>query len=150
MKKQVLKIFSMLSLVVTLAVTAVYANPTGQLKANIPFDFSVGNKTLPAGVYTVARAYMADQVTLLIRRIDDRERVMIHTHGVIANRAQNQTKLVFRRYGDRYFLSQIWTAGNTDGRELRKSRAERELIKNGSNYLARAVDNPEVVYILAQ
>jgi len=151
MKKQVLKIFSMLSLAVTLTAAAVYANPTGALKANIPFGFTVGNKTLPAGVYTVARASMADPVTLLIRREDGRAvGVLTQTQGVQALRRQDQTKLVFHRYGDRYFLTQIWTAGDTAGRELRKSRAERELVKNGSKKLAKAVENPEVVYILAQ
>lgn len=148
MKKQVLKIFSMVSLAVTLAAAAVYANPAGPLKANIPFDFSVGNKTLPAGVYTVASITVTD--TLRIRREDGRAAVMIQTHGVQARRGQDQTKLVFRRYGNQYFLAQIWTAGDSEGRELRKSRTERELLKSGSKYLAKAVENPEVVYILAQ
>ncbi len=148
MKKQVLKIFSMLSLAVTLAVAAVYANPAGQLRANIPFDFSVGNETLPAGVYTVAP--MTTSSVLLIRRKDGREGVLIHTHGVQARREQNQTKLVFRRYGDQYFLAQVWTAGDSDGRELSKSRTERELIKSGSKYLAQNAVEPEVVCIVAE
>jgi hypothetical protein len=35
--------------------------------------------------------------------------------------------LRFNRYGDRYFLSQVWTGGAV-GQELAKSRAEREQI----------------------
>ncbi len=148
MKKQVLKIFSMLSLAVTLAVAAVYANPAGRLKANIPFDFSVGNETLPAGVYTVAPMTMSG--VLRIRREDGREAVLIQTHGVQARREQDQTKLVFRRYGDQYFLAQVWTAGDSNGRELGKSRTERELIKSGSKYLAQNAVEPEIVCIVAE
>ncbi len=148
MKKQVLKIFSMFSLAVTLAVAAVYASPAGRLRANIPFDFSVGNETLPAGVYTVAPLTMSG--VLRIQRKDGREAVMIHTHGVQARRVQDQTKLVFRRYGDQYFLAQVWTEGDSNGRELGKSRAERELIKNRSNYLTKNVAKPEVVCIVAE
>jgi hypothetical protein len=148
MKKQVIKIFSMLSLAVTLTVAAVYANPTDTLKANIPFDFSVGNKTLPGGVYTVRP--ITSTGMLRIRREDGREAVMIQTNGVIARQAQDQTKLVFRRYGNKYFLVQIWTAGDSNGRELWKSRTERELIKKGSNYLAKNVVEPEVVCIVAE
>jgi hypothetical protein len=148
MKKQVLKIFSMLSLAVTLAGAAVYANPAGPVRANIPFDFSVGNKTLPAGVYTVAT--MTTPSLLLIRREDGRTGALIQTQGVQARREQDQTRLVFRRYGDHYFLAQVWTAGDSNGRELWKSRTERELIKSRSNDLAKNAVEPEVVCIVAQ
>ena len=38
-------------------------------------------------------------------------------------------KLVFHRYGDQYFLSEVWPAGATTGRVIAKSRAESELEK---------------------
>lgn len=148
MKKQVLKIFSLLSLTITLAVAAVYANPPNPLKANIPFDFSVADKTLPAGVYMVKRT--STPSLLQIQRKDGREGMLIQTQSVQARRAQDQTTLVFRRYGDQYFLAQVWTAGDSNGRELRKSRTERELIKSRSNHLAKRAMEPEVVYIAAQ
>jgi hypothetical protein len=148
MKKQFLKIISMLSLALTLAVAAVYANPAGPLKANIPFDFSVGDKTLPAGVYTVVP--MTTPHVLRIRSEDGRMGVLIQTQGVEARREQDQTKLVFHRYGDQYFLSQVWTAGESDVRELWKSRTERELIKRRANHLAKNAVEPEVVCIVAQ
>jgi hypothetical protein len=148
MKKQVLRIFSMLSLAVTLACAAVYANPAGPVRANIPFDFSVANKTLPAGVYTVAT--MTTPGLLLIRREDGRTGALIQTQGVQARREQDKTKLVFRRYGDHYFLAQLWTAGDSNGRELWKSRTERDLIKSRSNYLAKNAVEPEVVCIVAE
>ena len=148
MKMQVLKNFSMLSLAVTLAVAAVYANPAGPLKANVPFDFSVGDKTLPAGVYTVMP--MTTQNVLRIRHEDSRAAALVITNDAPARRGQDQTRLVFHRYGDQYFLAQVWTAGDVNGRELRKSRTERELVKGRSKNLAQKGVEPEVVYIAAQ
>ncbi len=49
--------------------------------------------------------------------------------SVRANETQEQTRLVFHKHGEQYFLSQIWTPGGSTGRELTMSRAERELAK---------------------
>jgi len=148
MNKQALKVFSLLSLSVMLAVVAVSATPTGSIKAHIPFDFSVGNKTLPAGAYTVAP--LTTPGALLIRHEDGRTAAMVITSGMPAQQEQGQTKLVFHRYGDQYFLAQVWTAGDSDGRELRQSRTERELVKSRSNHLAKNAVEPEIVCIAAQ
>jgi hypothetical protein len=37
--------------------------------------------------------------------------------------------LVFHRYGELYFLSDIWTAGDASGRRLYKSRQEHAIEK---------------------
>jgi len=148
MNKQALKIFSLLSLSVMLAVVSVSATPTGSLKAHIPFDFSVGNKTLPAGVYTVD-PYPTPGV-LRIRREDCCASAFVITIPMQAQQKQDQTKLVFHRYGDQYFLAQSWTAGDSDGRELPQSRTERELVKSRSQHLAKNAVEPEIVCIAAQ
>jgi hypothetical protein len=148
MKKQVLKIFSMLMFAVTLSVAAVNAKPVEPLRGKIPFDFSVGNKTLPAGVYTITS--LTTPGVILIRREDSRASAMIITFGVNASRVQDQTKLVFRRYGAQYFLSQVWTAGVNNGRELQKSRTERDLLKKKSNVVAMKAVEPEMVVIVMQ
>lgn len=53
MKKVTLSAFAMLLLVTMLAVAPVHAQTKSQLKASIPFNFQIGNKTLPAGDYTI-------------------------------------------------------------------------------------------------
>src|SRR4030095_8731159 len=111
MKKQALKVFSMLSLSVILGVVSAHANPAGPVKANIPFDFTVANKTLPAGAYTVVP--MTTPNVLLIRHEDGRAAAIVITNPMPARQEQGQTKLVFRRYGDQYFLAQVWTEGDS-------------------------------------
>lgn len=35
-----------------------------------------------------------------------------------SNKTGNHERLIFHRYGDEYFLSQVWLSGNEDGHEL--------------------------------
>jgi hypothetical protein len=70
------------------------------------------------------------------------------TIGTIASTRRNESTLVFHRYGDEYFLSTIWTAGNDTGHELFKSRAERELIR-ASSKLAKSASELQTVTLVA-
>ena len=93
---------------------------------NIPFDFVAGNKTLPAGEYSV-KVSGPERTLLLIDRKDATASVFMGTDAVLAGGPQSESKLIFNRYGDRYFLSQVWTAGNPRGRQLLKSAREKEM-----------------------
>lgn len=52
------------------------------------------------------------------------------TNPVETASPKDKPTLVFHRYGDQYFLFQIWPAGVTTGRELFKSRSERKIEHN--------------------
>ncbi len=145
MKKQVLKIFSMLSLLVTLAAGSVYAQSELRLKVNIPFEFSVWNEALPAGEYTVRQLY---QGVLVIENADGSATEIFSTIGARASETPDESSLVFHRYGDEYFLSTIWMTGNKTGREAFMSRAERELIRARSN-LSKSANEPQTVSLVA-
>ena len=111
--------------------------------ANIPFAFTVGNMTLPAGEYRVEKVRDSSPA-LLIQRTDRSASMIVITSRVEVNAPQAQTKLIFRRYGKESFLSQVWTAGNARGRELPKSRKEKE-----QGLLARN-ETPDQVTIVAR
>ena len=64
MTKQLLKGFWAASLVVALAVLSVPAQ-AAEIRAKIPFSFTVNGKTLPAGTYSVSSE--AAQGVLLVR-----------------------------------------------------------------------------------
>jgi hypothetical protein len=53
----------------------------------------------------------------------------------------SQTTLVFQRLGNNYFLYQIWTEGNSLGREFPMSKTEVQVAKNYSK--------PELVIVAA-
>ena len=96
-----------------------------RLVADIPFAFTAERMTLPAGEYRVEKL-RDDPATLLIQRTDGRAAMAVITFAASSGARQAQSRLVFRRYGARYFLSQIWIAGNTLGRQLQKSPQEKE------------------------
>jgi hypothetical protein len=130
MTKQALKNFTMLSLVLMLTSVSVAAQSERSRITNIPFSFIVGGKTLPAGEYTVGPNRRDYDKVWLVQSRDGHASALFATMSVRASETQEKTKLVFRKYGDQYFLSQIWTAGGNSGRELLMPRLERELAKN--------------------
>jgi hypothetical protein len=131
MARQILKGLTMLMLVVGLAlVSAVAVNGQGgeKLIAQVPFDFIVGNKTLASGQYHVLAINNAGDA-LSIRNADSKDQALSLTDGSGRAKDKNnvEARLVFHRYGNTYFLSQVWMAGASAGRELRQTRQERAI-----------------------
>ncbi len=122
MKDHALRIFVVLGLAVLAATPAAFA----QLKADIPFDFTVSAKTLPAGQYEIAA--INSQNVLRIKQTEGRAVVLVVPLCFTARGWTAQTKLVFHRYGDQYFLSQIWGVAPGSMSELTASKAEKELM----------------------
>jgi hypothetical protein len=139
MKKQSLRIFLMFGFLAILAVSSAHAQSGKELTANIPFSFSVEGKTFPAGEYRVERLNpRADPAALAIKSADGRMKRVVLTAPVQADEMQEMAKLVFTRYGDQYFLAQVWTGVDKAGLELPKSRSERTLARNaGENRAVR-------------
>src|SRR2546423_13854639 len=125
MKKLAISAFAILSLVLTITAVSVYAQGNRLVKkVEIPFEFSVNNKVLPAGVYNVERSR---ENVLLIRSENNHEASASLTVAVQANDAPETGELVFHRYGDTYFLFQVWERGSSDGHQLLESRTERSI-----------------------
>jgi len=113
------------------------------LRANIPFSFNVGDKTLPAGVYTVAVVNPAsDHRALQIRSADGHASAIIQTTQMRGSLA-DQAKLMFRRYGDQYFFAQAQLAGEPISLVAARSRAERSTRRT----LARTGDSTVVTVV---
>jgi hypothetical protein len=98
----------------------------GALRVNVPFAFTVGDKAMPAGEYRVAELSWAQQTVQVIAQSDGDASIMVMTNAVVRAGKAPTPRLTFHRYGNRYFLTEIWI-GDTQGRQLVKSRAENEL-----------------------
>ena len=113
-----------------MALTAMASTRVAQAQelvaVNIPFDFVAGNTQLPAGEYTV-KVSAPTHTIILISRKDSATSAFLVTNAAVSAEPQSESKLVFNRYGDHYFLSQVWTAGSSRGRQLRKSGREKEM-----------------------
>ena len=129
MQKQIVKSITMLMLIAAVALMAGLVSAHAQsltVQADVPFDFAVGSKSLTAGDYSV-RTFTANGDAVLISGKDSKQRVIRLSQTIHARNVPKQAKLVFHRYGQRYFLSEIWTPGERTGRQLQKSSEERAL-----------------------
>ena len=129
----------LLALTVLLLATAAQAQTTS-VKASIPFDFVVGDHSYSAGEYTV-RSMTQDGVAIRVDNADESAKGITLSHPCKKAQPATQTTLVFERLGDNYFLYQIWTEGNSAGREFPMSKKEVQLAKNYSE--------PELVIVAA-
>jgi hypothetical protein len=102
------------------------ADSFNTVRANIPFGFLAGGEAFQPGAYTVARIGN-DPSVLILRSPDGRKSVAFLTIGTYSPEASDNTRLVFNRYGDQYFLKEVWTVGDLTGRQLLPSSREREL-----------------------
>ena len=128
--RNVLTRISLLSAMLVVAGISAAQGQTVQnrIRANIPFDFSVANKKLPAGKYSVGRAQQNSDDTVLSilssQGIPQANRLSIPVQTL---HPRDKNTLVFHRHGDEYFLYQVWPAGESIGRQVLKSHSEREL-----------------------
>jgi len=114
-----------LSFLVSMAAGApASAKSVNAMKAQIPFDFHVGNTLVPAGEYTV-RALTDDESALRIGNL--RHSVALNTVSA-QERDSKGARLIFRKYGDQYFLAAVW-GGDRTGRTIPASKRERSLRK---------------------
>jgi hypothetical protein len=91
--------------------------------ANVPFAFQAGGQMLPAGVYEIHR------VSRLLLELRGPNQVghLVLVNAAETRKAEDKGTMVFHRYGDAYFLGQIWETGATFGAECAESQAEKEI-----------------------
>ena len=125
--KNILNIsFATMILVGIVAVNTHAQTGAHKVVANIPFEFTVGKATLPAGRYTVTVMNpSSDRKILQIRQTDGRASAMVITTDVTGNMSEN-AQLVFHRYGDRHYFAQAQMAGDSTSLAAVKSRSEQK------------------------
>jgi hypothetical protein len=146
MKKQILWMPLILMAMFALAAVSTRAQTAYGVRGNVPFDFIVGDKTIPAGLITAHGVSDAVGGVISIRSLDHGKQAMRAGRRLPGGDETDQCKLVFHRYGNRYFLAQIWIAGY-QAWEVKKSKQERSLERE-----LRLVKNfkPEVVTLAAE
>lgn len=128
MKKQALSLFVVLGLL--LAAGSAFAQ-TIKVSADVPFKFVVNKANMPAGRYTLeSSGFFSDGRLLILRGEDFKVRAAISANSAHRLDPSRRTKLVFKRYRDSYFLSQVWVAGNTSGHEIPHSKRELEMARD--------------------
>jgi hypothetical protein len=148
LKNKILSIVAALTLIVSVSLVG-FAGLSGTVSANIPFDFTVGNKEFKAGKYSVERLFASNTSDALVIRSADNSEAASFNVNRVSGKGNPQARLVFRRYGNQYFLGQIFDGQGSEGFGLLKSKAERELAKKRDTITQIAVE-PEVVTVAAR
>jgi hypothetical protein len=94
-------------------------------KVVVPFEFRVGSAHLSAGNYTV---FHVGSKWILLQSEDRKATALAPVMVSSAPAGQSASKLVFNRYGNLYFLSQVWTEEDDQMHECHRSVAEETLL----------------------
>ena len=125
MKQHIVRFLHAGCLCLAVSLPSAFAQPSGMLTVDLPFAFQVNNKQFPAGKYQVKAE--AGHAAVLLQGVDCKQAIFSLSTPIQSEKTREVPSLVFRRYDDRYFLSQIWTPGTDSGRSLPASAAEREV-----------------------
>jgi hypothetical protein len=127
--KHIRRAIALTGLVLLVTASSVFAQTDRQTLVNIPFNFTVGEKALPAGKYLIRRNRKDSDVVWVIQNKESGEAALLLTRSKRATETQENAKFVFRKYDDLYFLSEFWAAGTNTGREIQTTDRERALAK---------------------
>ena len=103
-----------------------------QIRVNIPFDFTAGKKSLPAGVYKVSPVGDNDQIAWRIS--NSYGSVMVLTNSVESTKKSHPPSLVFCHMGDVYSLVQIWPSEHSGHDVLLKSKVTTIILAKTTKY----------------
>lgn len=134
------RFFRLIAISAVVCMTSFADSNRATARAQIPFQFRMGASVLPAGQYTLIEDAQTGYVVLANKGTNARA-------GLFAAASRSLTsadtcKLVFHRYGDRYFLAEVWSPNGGYLRKLPKTAAEQEL--------ANANQPPQIAYVLVK
>ena len=128
-------LFSIVSLATSIGAVAQQG-----MKANIPFDFTVGNTKLPAGEYSITSV---EQVVRLRSADNSSIATVVSLHS--NEEPGSQSGLVFLKYGNRYFLHRVLSASISSmdldiatGKAEKEARSQEARLHTGQEVLVAA------------
>lgn len=110
------------------------------MKVNVPFQFSVGERSLPAGEYVISS--LQPERTIRISSAHGKDSAILAVLPLYKARVSEKTTLTFNHYRGAYFLAEVETAGQSVARTLPRGKLEMEIAKKDSA--------PESTIVLAE
>lgn len=109
------------------ACAPVYSQST---KFSIPFEFTVGNDSLPSGTYRVARVFDTNDSFWRITNAQGKS-VIVMTNSVAPQMDEHGCSLLFRQVAGEYSLVQLWPDGNYGHEVIGPKRSHPVVAKAG-------------------
>ena len=130
MRRQILNSVVAIGFVFLFAALSVSAQTSDRIVAHIPFDFYVAKHKFAAGDYTVTRVNPRQgQVILVISERDGKNNSIVTMTPLATNRRSEdvRTVMVFNRYGNDYYWSELRSSADSFRGRLPQSKAEQTL-----------------------
>lgn len=97
------------------------------VRADVPFDFAIGNATYAAGNYDLQA--LENSSGMVVK--SGEKAGMALARQCSSTEPPAKTVLIFHRIGDEYVLYQVWIGGRDLGREFPQTKRETILARNG-------------------
>ncbi len=127
-----------MSAVAVLGTTGLYAQIG--VAANVPFNFTVETVRMPAGDYSLVPLSSTSGVIQLLNR-ETGKSILVNAPSSLSaytSKGAETGMIIFHRYGNRYFFSEVWTPNGVEGR-AKPSKLEREIQASGAGKQAAMV-----------
>jgi hypothetical protein len=117
-----------------MTVVSVYAMNGQEVIANVPFSFIAGEKSFPAGDYTFTVDDPDAPILLAIKNKKGEKLDIMLTQSKNLRKAADQSKLVFEKYGNQSYLSQVWVAGMSTVQVVPQSEIQKEVAEHAGHH----------------
>lgn len=124
MNRYVIGMVAILAMALSLCVPAISAQTI--VRANVPFAFTVGQTEMPAGNYIVSSV---SESAIAITDSNTGTSVLSLFRSEQAKHNDGTAKLVFHKYGDKYFLPQVGRGFGGSLIQLPTSKQEQEALQ---------------------
>jgi hypothetical protein len=135
-----INVFALFTITTLAAATGLVAQEPA-VKANIPFNFTVGDTSLPAGEYIIS----SNNSHVVKIQSADRQHVALVVSSHSYDEGGTTSKVVFDKYGEFYFLRHILSPTNTalnldipSGKAEKRVRIEEARLQTGEKTLVAA------------
>jgi len=140
MKQLITRTLTMVALMVMSVAGSSQAQSTKVIKVNIPFEFSVGDKTFSAGRYS-----LTEPIQHFVELRDDRGRTVasFFTSGIDSSTVPTTSKLRFDSSNGTPALVEIWAQQDSLGQRLILSRAQLNVAKHRTDGSREAAEGAQ-------
>ena len=136
--RAIIKTFLVLSLTLVFGASISYAQAGTRIEANIPFDFTISDKTFAAGKYDLSLFRLYGSVHSVTLR-DNTGKLILNTTAIQnGSNARNKSDMLFAIVEDEHFLDKIRTPDcgfvfNRSSRDKRIAKASRVSVPTSSS-----------------
>jgi hypothetical protein len=103
---------------IALAADGVAAQSSHRFKVDVPFEFVLNGRTLPAGEYVIERTNAARPDIVTLKKKDGDFVRMIITQRVEKDEPSPTSSLVFIRRNGTHYLFQVWNVADMNGNQI--------------------------------